>query len=185
MELLGSKYLETERLILRKTEEEDLKKLWEILCDRDISRYYLTCKINDNWEDEKKWQYKKLEKASNPDVFCWTIVRKDNNEVIGQITVQESDNPDKSIRDIGWFISKNNQRKGYAYEAANEVLKYMFNEVKIKKIVTSAAMINPASWKLMEKLGFKRLETTHMNKYFFVEDEVDSYEYVLEEYEGE
>ena len=80
MELLGSKYLETERLILRKTEEEDLKKLWKILCDRDISRYYLTCKINDNWEDEKKWQYKKLEKASNPDVFCWTIVRKDNNE---------------------------------------------------------------------------------------------------------
>ena len=61
----------------------------------------------------------------------------------------------------------------------------MFNEVKIKKIVTSAAMINPASWKLMEKLGFKRLETTHMNKYFFVEDGVDSYEYVLEEYEGE
>ena len=185
MNLLGSKNLETDRLILRKTEEEDLKKLWKILCDRDISRLYLTCKINDNWEDEKKWQYKKLEKASNSDVFCWTIVRKDNNEVIGQITVQESDNPDKSIRDIGWFISKSNHRKGYAYEAASKVLKYMFNEVKINKIVTSVAIINPASWKLMEKLGFKRLDTTHKNKYFFVEEPVESYEYVLEEYEGE
>lgn len=58
MNLLGSKTLETERLLLRKTEEQDLKKLWEILCDRDISRYYLTCKINDNWEDEKNGNIK-------------------------------------------------------------------------------------------------------------------------------
>lgn len=186
MNLLGSKTLETERLLLRKTEKSDLKKLWEILLDRDISRYYLTCKINDNWKDEKKWQYKKLERASNPDMFCWTIIRKDNNEVIGQITVQEGTTIDKSIRDIGWFISKNNQRKGYAYEAASKVLNYMFKEVEINKITTSVAMINPASWGLMEKLGFKRLETTHKNKYYFVEEEVDSYEYELtkEEYEG-
>ena len=185
MNLLGSKTIETERLLLRKTEEQDLKKLWKILLDRDISRYYLTCKINDNWEDEKKWQYKKLEKASNPGVFCWTIILKDNNEVIGQISVQEN-GADKSIRDVGWFISKKNQRKGYAYEAASTILNYMFNEVEINKIETSAAIINPASWKLMEKLGFKRLETTHKNKYYFVEEKLDSYEYELtkEEYEG-
>ena len=187
MKLLGSKTLETERLILRKTEESDLKKLWEILLDRDISKYYLTCKINDNWEDEKKWQYKKLERANNLDVFCWTILRKDNNEVIGQITVQDGYTEDKSIRDVGWFVSKNNQRKGYAYEAAYKVLNYMFNEVEINKIETSAAIINEASWKLMEKLGFKRLETTHKNKYYFIEEELDSYEYELtkEEFEGE
>ena len=187
MKLLGSKTLETERFILRKTEESDLKKLWEILLDRDISKYYLTCKINDNWEDEKKWQYKKLERANNLDVFCWTILRKDNNEVIGQITVQDGYTEDKSIRDVGWFVSKNNQRKGYAYEAAYKVLKYMFNEVEINKIETSAAIINEASWGLMEKLGFKRLETTHKNKYYFIEEELDSYEYELtkEEFEGE
>ena len=92
---------------------------------------------------------------------------------------------DKSIRDIGWFISKNNQRKGYAYEAASKVLNYMFKEVEINKIETSVAMINPASWHLMEKLGFKRLETTHKNKYYFVEEPVESYEYILEEFEGE
>ncbi len=119
-------------------------------------------------------------------MFCWTIIRKDNNEVIGQITVQEGSTEDKSIRDIGWFISKINQRKGYAYEAASKVLDYMFNEVKLNKIETSVAMINHASWGLMEKLGFKRLETTHKNKYYFVGEEVDSYEYELtkEEYEG-
>lgn len=179
MNLLGSKNIETERLILRSTEENDLKQLWKILLDSEINKYYLTCKIHDNWEDEKKWQYKKLERANNPETFCWTITLKETNEVIGQITVQESDNEDKSIRDIGWFISKQNQRKGYAYEAAYEVLNYMFNEVEIKKITTSVAIVNEASWKLMEKLGFKRLKTTHKNKYTFVDELVDSYEYEL------
>lgn len=31
----------------------------------------------------------------------------------------------------------------------------MFNEVEITDIKTSAAEINPGSWKIMEKLGFK------------------------------
>ncbi|MBR7036466.1 hypothetical protein IKI14_00940 [bacterium] len=74
--------METERLLLHKTEEKDLKKIWEILCIEDVSKYYLTTKINYNREDEKKWQYKKLEEAANPDIFRWTIELKDSNKVI-------------------------------------------------------------------------------------------------------
>ena len=57
----------------------------------------------------------------------------------------------------------------------------MFNEVKIKKIITSAAIVNKASWKLMEKLGFIRSNKTKYNRYTFVENEVESYIY---EYDG-
>lgn len=32
----------------------------------------------------------------------------------------------------------------------------MFDEIEISKIITSAAIINRGSWKLMEKLGFVR-----------------------------
>lgn len=31
----------------------------------------------------------------------------------------------------------------------------MFIEIEIEKILTSAAIINPGSWRIMEKLGFK------------------------------
>lgn len=179
MKFLGSKTLETKRLILHKTEEKDLKRIWSILLIEDVSKYYLTAKINKNWEDEKKYQYKKLEKASNKDVFCWTIELKDTNEVIGQITVQESNNPDKSIRDMGWFIDPEYQHKGYAKEAAIEVLKYMFNEVQIKKIETGVATVNPNSFKLLEKLGGKRLGTTHFVKYTLLDKEVEIYDYEL------
>ena len=89
MKMLGSKTLETKRLILHKTEEKDLKELWSILCIDEVNKYYLTAKLNYDWEKEVKWQYKKLENASNPDVFTWTIELKDTNEVIGQISVEK------------------------------------------------------------------------------------------------
>ena len=46
MKYIGSKVLETGNLILRPTQEKDLKILWEILLDENVSRYYLTSKIN-------------------------------------------------------------------------------------------------------------------------------------------
>ena len=63
MRLLGSKKLVTSRLILRSTEESDLKTLWEILCIPEVNKYYLNCKLNFHWEEELPWQMKKLAKA--------------------------------------------------------------------------------------------------------------------------
>ena len=177
MKYLGTKKLETERLILRKTEEKDLKELWNILLIPEVSKYYLTSKINEDWEKEKVWQYKKLEESSNKDIFRWTIELKDNNEVIGQIDVPKTDNDD--IRDIGWFIDPSYQRKGYTYEAAIEILKYMFLEVEISKIETSACIKNPASYLLMEKLGFKTNNTTKKVKYTLLEEKQICKNYTL------
>lgn len=54
MKYLGSKILESENLILRPTQEEDLKVIWNILCDSDVAKYYLVGKFNYNWEEEKE-----------------------------------------------------------------------------------------------------------------------------------
>ena len=71
MKYLGSRVLETDRLLLRPTKEEDLKIIWTILCDEKVAEHYLVGKFNYDWEKEKVWQYKKLEKATNEDVFQW------------------------------------------------------------------------------------------------------------------
>ena len=46
----------------------------------------------------------------------------------------------------------------------------MFNEVEITEIKTSAAEINPGSWKIMEKLGFKFVGKKKST--YFKEDEM-------------
>lgn len=178
MNYLGSKDLETEELLLHKTYEKDLKELWNILCLESVSKYYLTTKINTDWEKEKEFQYKKLESASNKDTFTWTIEIKETNEVIGQISIVDTEK--EEVKDIGWFIEPSHQNKGYAYTAAETVLKYMFLEVGITKIETSAAIENIPSWHLMENLGFVREKDYKYNKYTFIDKEVKCYKYLLD-----
>ena len=54
----------------------------------------------------------------------------------------------------------------------------MFNEVEITDIKTSAAEINPGSWKLMEKLGFEFIGTKKST--YYKDDEI----LVLKRYHG-
>lgn len=178
MKMIGSKFIETERLMLRSTEEQDLRVLFDILSIPEVNRYYLTSKIGKTFEDDYIWQMKKLKRAKDLDVFQWSIILKETGECIGQISVQEKENFPLEIRDIGWFINPREQRKGYSYEAALNIVDYMFTKVGIEAIETSCAICNPASFKLMEKLGFKR-RGNHVikNKYTFIEHLVECYEY--------
>jgi RimJ/RimL family protein N-acetyltransferase len=186
MKEINIKNLETDRLLIKKSQMEEQYVLWNILKQDIVNRYYfptpdrifnknnLRKDIYDNlvkarkiflnqlndWDKQLPFYERKIELINAGDdsqKFTWTIFLK-NGEPIGQITVQPNNdflnNPE--IRDVGWFINPKYQRKGYATEAASCVLNFMFNDVGIKEIHTSAAIINLGSWKIMEKLGFIR-----------------------------
>ena len=181
MKYIGSKVLESENLILRPTKEE---VIWNILCDIDVAKYYLVGKFNYDWELEKKWQYKKLERSLNKDVFQWSIILKTKNECIGQVSCQNSydengNKNDDTIRDVGWFLDSRYHGMGLGTEAAKLVLDYMFYEVGINKIETCAAIENSASWKIMEKFGFCKLNKTKMVKYTIQTKETECYCYEI------
>ena len=195
MENIKTKTLKTAHLTLKIPTFKEQKELWNILKDEQVNRYYFPTpdrifrkynlkkdKVEDlievrkifqtqlnDWKRQEPFYNQKIiniQKGNNSQKFTWSIFLK--NTVIGQMTVQPCDehvdNP--SIRDVGWFISPKHQRKGYAYEAAKCILDYMFLEVQIEKIITSAACINIGSWKIMEKLGFERIgkkRTTYLD----------------------
>ena len=187
MKNIPIKDLETERLIIKKPTMNEQFTLWSILKDEKVNRYYFPTPdrifINNNlkkdnitdlkkarkifmeqfndWNRQKPFYEKKIidiQNGENSQKFTWSIFLK-NGEPIGQITVQPKDeypnNPE--VRDVGWFINPKYQGQGYGKEAALEVFRYMFEEVEIEKVITSAAIINEGSWKIMEKLGFERV----------------------------
>jgi RimJ/RimL family protein N-acetyltransferase len=186
MKNIDTKDFETNRLFIKKSTMEEQYQLWDIIRKEEVNKYYfptpnyIFVKNNlkqDNYEDLKKARKIFIEKLNdwnrqlpyyeekielinagdNSQKFTWTIFLK-SGEPIGQITVQpckeKPNNPE--IRDVGWYINPKYQGNGYATEVALKVLDFMFNEVEIKEIITSAAIINPSSWKIMERLGFIR-----------------------------
>lgn len=189
MKNLGCKTIETERLILKIPTIDEQKQLWNIVKKEEINRYYFPTpdrifnkynldksNINDlitarkifqeqleDWNRQEPFYKKKImdiQNGENNQKFTWSIFLKDGT-IIGQMTVQPceqfSNNPE--IRDVGWFIDSKYHNQGYATECAKAILDYMFNEVEIETIITSSAIINPGSWKLMEKLGFNYIGT--------------------------
>ena len=186
MKNISIRDFETDRLIIKRPTMEEQFALWNILKNENVNRYYfptpdrifiknnlskdriedlkqarkIFMELLNDGERQNPFYEQKIEtinKEDNSQKYTWSIFLK-TGEVIGQITVQPKDeypnNPE--IRDIGWFINPKYQGNGYATEAALEVLRFMFEEVEIEQIITSAAIVNPGSWRIMEKLGFKR-----------------------------
>lgn len=161
---------ETERLLIKRPTMNEQKDLWNILRDEKINNLYFPTpkrfngdrdaflkELND-WHIQEKWYKLKVESLNDDsNIFTWSIFLKDTGEVIGQMTVQPSAKSHPEIRDVGWFVSPKYQGQGLATEFASTIIDYMFTNIEIEKIITSAASTNPGSWKLMEKLGMERI----------------------------
>lgn len=57
--------------------------------------------------------------------------------------------------EIGYWVRKSAQGKGYATEATNALIRYGFNAVGAKRVVIGHAGGNDASRRVIEKLGFE------------------------------
>ena len=58
--------------------------------------------------------------------------------------------------DIGWRLGKAFWNNGYATEGAKKCLDYAFQELHLKKIISTAPEINMTSIHVMEKIGMKK-----------------------------
>lgn len=189
MNYLGSKQIETERLLLKTQTIQEQKRLWEILMIPEVNKYYLTVppkfreKLLD-WNKQEEYYKMDMEHANDPNIFRWSIFLKKTGECIGRVSCHEAHDEDSSITDpsvrgVGWLIDPAFQGNGYATEAAIAMIDYMFDKVHINEIRTGAAIVNPASWMIMEKLGFIRQDKTKMIQYTFLDEPVEDYSYIL------
>lgn len=83
MKYLGSKQLETDRLVLKAQQMDEQKRLWEILMIPEVNRYFLTVpikfrdKLND-WSRQEKYYEEEMKSSHDNNVFKWSIFFKRN-----------------------------------------------------------------------------------------------------------
>lgn len=189
MKFLGSKTIETDRLILKAQTMDEQHYLWSVLMLPEVNKYYLTVpkkfseKLKD-WEKQEVFYQKEMEHANDLDVFKWSVFLKNTGECIGRVLShqyidEETNETNPSIRDVGWYIDPKYKGHGYGNEASHAMMDYMFSECEIDEIRTGAAIENPASWKIMERFGFTRSDKTKMIEYTYLEEPVEDYQYYI------
>ena len=57
---------------------------------------------------------------------------------------------------MGFWIGVQSWGKGYATEAAGRVIRYAFEELRLNRVYAHHMLRNPASGRVLEKVGMKR-----------------------------
>lgn len=150
----GTKYIETERLILRKFEISDVEpahKNWE--SDDKVTKYlrWKTSKdISQSNEVIQSW----IESYNNPSFYQWAIVLKDLKEPVGTISVVDM-NEKLDIVHIGYCIGSKWWNKGITSEAFSAIIPFLFEEVGVNRIESQHDPNNIHSGNVMKKCGLK------------------------------
>jgi len=143
--------LGTRRLILRPFTLDDAPVVQLLAGDRAIALH--TAHIPHPYEDgiAEEWIGTHKEKFEKGELVNFAIACRHDKALIGSISLVINRHYD--CAELGYWIGKPYWGKGYCSEAANEVLRYGFEALNLNRIFASHMSRNPASGRVMEKIG--------------------------------
>ena len=151
----GTKTIETERLILRCFTVADAEGFFHnVTSDPEVNRF-LTWPLHESAEDTRKLLAGWAERYENPERYCWAIVLKETEDVIGTIAAPTVKNRVEAV-EVTYCIGSKWWGYGFVPEALQTVMKYMFEEVQANRIEAGFDANNPNSGRVMEKVGMQR-----------------------------
>jgi [ribosomal protein S5]-alanine N-acetyltransferase len=87
--------------------------------------------------------------------FHWAIVTLAASTCIGAVSLSHIDRDDNHA-EIGYWIGKPYWGKGYCTEAARRVVEFAFEEMNLNRIYAYHFTRNPASGRVMQKIGMRQ-----------------------------
>jgi len=144
--------LETERLILRPFSMKDAPEVQRLAGERDIAAN--TRDIPHPYKDgvAEAWISSHRDKFQHGEVI-FAITLRDGQLIgsIGLVVDRQSE-----LAELGFWIGKPYWNSGYCTEAALAMLRYGFTELGLNRIHSFHLSRNPASGRVMQKLGMTR-----------------------------
>lgn len=152
-------FLETKRLIIRSLHTSDEKAFIEMASDGSLTEIFGDCSECHKWMGEFISEAINLETEDNPynQYLAFAIEDKTSHMVIG--SVGSSYYEDLTEVGVTYFIGANYRGNGYAAEALQCLVDYLFARYDLKKLVATARVENIASCRTLERTGFSVVET--------------------------
>ena len=150
---------ETERLILRRYQKEDLPDLFEYLSDMEVVEYepYKPLTL-DEARENLEWRIGTDEMIA--------IELKNSHKMIGNVYMGKRE---FEALEMGYVLNKNYWGYGYAAESCKALIEQAFSN-GIHRIYAECDPRNRNSWKLLERLGFQREAYFRKNVYFWKDE---------------
>ncbi|WP_436492267.1 GNAT family N-acetyltransferase [Actinokineospora sp. HUAS TT18] len=147
--------IRTRRLVLRPYTMDDLDALHAIRSREDVTKYLY-------WEPQTREETEKALSGwlastsldNEGDVLRLAVTLADTGELIGDVLLIWTSEQHQG-GEIGYIFHPDHGGKGYAGEAAVEMLKVGFDQLGLHRIIGRLDADNRASGRLLERLGMR------------------------------
>lgn len=144
--------LKTERLTLRRLSVNDLQDIFDLRSDPLISRFLDRdlCKTADDAKNFINMVNYNIDKGSS---YYWAISLTGTKQFAGTICLFDFSTENNSC-EIGYELMVKFQKQGIMQEALQKVIDYVFQTLKMKKIIACTHNENENSTSLLLKSNF-------------------------------
>lgn len=148
---IGTQYIETDRLILRRFELSDAQAMFDHWASDDEVTKYLTWPTHTEVSVTERILGEWVLQYEDTSFYNWAIVLKENGpEPIGNISVVRWDG---EVPAMGYCLGRRWWHQGIMSEALGAVLDFLFCRVGVERVEAEHDTNNPHSGGVMRKCG--------------------------------
>jgi len=148
--------LETGRLMLRPITLNDTEAIQSWASNPENIRYM---SFGPNTDEDTREFITSFTKAGQD----FAVVLKESGKVIGTCGIRPDSAGDTG--ELGWILHKDHWKYGYGTELGGELIRYGFDDLKLRRIYAPCAAVNYGSYRVMERNGMRR-EALHVKAFW-------------------
>ena len=162
--------LETKRLILRPLLAEDATLIEQLLNDRALASNTESIDFPYPTGDAARWIDRNQDRWKEGDAYVLAICQKEDEQLLG--TVELIANKQHHRSELSYWIGRKFWNQGFATEAAFCIVDFGFTRLGFERITSQHFARNPASGRVLKKLGmrFEGTRKGHIRKWNQFED---------------
>lgn len=143
--------LRTQRLLLRFLRERDFPAFRAIEASSEVMRYERPVPTEE--ASRKRFGLILTADEDQPQKKYWFAITVPPDDTVWGWVILKENYEEVRQWEIGWYIHPEHWGLGYASEAAGEVLRFAFEDLKVHRVVAMCMAENKASARVMQKLS--------------------------------
>jgi RimJ/RimL family protein N-acetyltransferase len=147
--------LTTPRLLLREFQEDDWRATHPYESDPEVVRYLSYGVRTPEESRDRVLQSMALARETLRHVYDLAVVRREDHRLIGRCGLRITD-PGLREATLWYVLDRSLWGRGYIPEAAQAVVDFGFGTLGLRRLWADCDPRNPASSRVMEKLGMRR-----------------------------
>jgi ribosomal-protein-alanine N-acetyltransferase len=149
--------MNTGRLVLRPTIEADAERAFDIQSDWEVGRMLRMASFPPDRAELRQWFADHCREWQAGEAYRFAV--DFGGKMIGIVDVDEIADRKGSL---GYWLDRACWGRGYAFESAQCVAEFAFREVGLSELTAGHVHDNPASGRILTKLGFLPVRTARL-----------------------